>query len=208
MYYWRFRKWPDFQKNAVQAQSVTSKGIRQKPEVLRTRRKEKLREISDFEDLLFQRLAGNIPASTSSSSLPIKSTETYRLQEVVLHSVHNFVFGLFETHRWTADQLSILPPSGSLDLSRMWQQLADQVFGARVLIHKLEMRQAGQTIRNIFHLLERVAFSPDPVFHGYLREHEQLQSLKFLFPTLSITFTDKISRKLSSCPATRSASRS
>ncbi|EED11879.1 hypothetical protein TSTA_110580 [Talaromyces stipitatus ATCC 10500] len=162
MYYWRFRKWPDFQKNAVQAQSVTSKGLRQKPEVLRTRRKEKLREISDFEDLLFQRLAGNIAASTSSSSLSIKSTETYRLQEVVLHSVHNFVFGLFETHRWTADQFSIFPPSGSLDLSRMWQQLADQVFGARVLIRKLEMRHAGQTFRNIFHLLERAAFSPDP----------------------------------------------
>lgn len=135
--------------------------LQQKLEVPRTR-KVKLREISDLKDLLFQRLARNIAASTLSSSLSIKSTETYRLQEVVLHSIHNFIFVLSKTYQQTADQFSIFPPSGSLDFSRIQQQLADQVLGARVLMYKSEMRQASQTIRNIFHLLERAAFSLDP----------------------------------------------
>lgn len=89
----------------------------------------------------------------------------YPHQERILSSLDCYIYKLFDAggDGWTTDLLTFTQRQGSCENTiALWQELADQTYGASVLIRSGNMEQAETVLANFLDKLPQVARHDDP----------------------------------------------
>ncbi|KFA71084.1 hypothetical protein S40288_05516 [Stachybotrys chartarum IBT 40288] len=87
-------------------------------------------------------------------------------QEKLFHSIDGFIKGLFAAGRksWTAEGQRFTPPSDSLDTTKSWQVLVDQVSSISLLVEQQLYHHVNYMLVEVLKRLKNIALKCDPNF--------------------------------------------
>ncbi|KAK2040033.1 hypothetical protein LZ31DRAFT_475454 [Colletotrichum somersetense] len=153
MYNTYFEKWkPFFNKNRTRNRGAATEHAARAPRT-RPRRLQN----------------GARPSSTNRPGAPILPTISfdpvlcngYTAHGAVIRSTRVYVYGLFDSCRFSGTVFDVVVPPGLPDNTATWQQVSDECFGASVLMAKGDYRAGFETIDRVCQKLKDVVGTHD-----------------------------------------------